>query len=187
VFLCYSALAAMRFKRSTETDRIQQLARKLEAAAQKDEERKRETQEVSRLRARAAMELHAKCAEFVEAVNRRLPAPLLELSPAEYSPAMMQDADPAIFQIGFSGRLVHLEFHATETPRSTERFRTPYILEGSIRSFNQELLELAAVPEQFLFCCPVNERLNWMWFDPRIQRAALLDQNHLIALLERLL
>ena len=177
----------MRFKRRGETDRVQQLARKLEAAAKKDEEQKLEAQEVHLLRARAATELHGKCTELVEAVNRLLPAPLLELSPAEYSPAMFQDAEPTIFQIGFSGRLVHLEFHSTETLRSTERFRTPYVLEGAIRAFNQQLLELATVPEQFLFCCPVNERLNWMWFDPRIQRAALLDQNHLIALLERLL
>jgi hypothetical protein len=177
----------MRFKRRGETDHVQQLARKLEAAAKKDEEQKVEAQEVNQLRARAAAELYGKCTELVEAVNRLLAASLLELAPAEYSPAMFREAEPTIFQIGFSGRLVHLEFHATETLRSTERFRTPYILEGSLRSFNQELLELAAVPEQFLFCCPEGERLKWMWFDPRIQRAALLEQNHLIALLERLL
>ncbi len=185
--MCYSALSAMRFRRGGEEDRLRQLARKLEAAAKKDDARRLEAEEIARLRARGASELHATCLKFVAAVNRVLPKPMLELSPGEYSAESFRDAGSNVFQIGFSGRLIHLEFHSTDALRSTERFRTPYILEGAIRSFNQESLELTSIPEQLLFCCLEDGQVSWVWSDPRTQRAARIDQDHLITLLERLL
>ena len=178
----------MRFGRRTSgNDRFAALARKIEAAVQQDQERVRQAEECAQLRVRAAAELHAACAEFVSKVNGLLKQPLVELSPAEYSTDAFRDNGANVFQINLSGRIVHLEFHAADALTSTEKLGTPYIMEGSVRAFNQKLLEMSAVPEHLLFCCPQGKRLNWVWFDPRAQRSAPLDQERLIMLLELLM
>jgi len=178
----------MRFGRKTSgDDRFAALARKIEAVVQQDQERERQAEEFAQLRSRAAVELHSVCLEFVSKVNGLLRKPVVELSPAEYSTDAYRDNGANVFQVNVSGRIVHLEFHATDTLTSTEKLGTPYILEGSVRAFNQQLLEMSAVPEHRLFCCPRENRLNWVWFDPRAQRSAPLDQERLIMLLERLM
>ncbi len=177
----------MRFVRKNTTEsRLQKLVRKIEATAKRDEERLREAQEIARRRASAALDLHTTCAAFVDSVNRLLPAPMLELSPPSYTPESFRDPGSNVFQINVSGRIVHLEFQATDTPTSIEKFRIPYILEGSLRAFNQELLDMSAIPEQLLFCCLDRNGLRWLWSNPRTQQAAPLDQEHLIAVLDRL-
>ena len=177
----------MRFvRRNTTEDRLQKLVRKIEATAKRDEERLRQAQEIGRRRASAALDLHTTCAAFVDSVNRLLPAPMLELSPPAFSAESFRDPGSNVFQINVSGRIVHIEFQATETPTSIEKFRIPYILEGSLRAFNQELLDMSAIPEQLLFCCLDRNRLSWLWFNPRTQQAAPLDEEHLIAVLDRL-
>jgi hypothetical protein len=173
-------------RKNTTNDRLRKLARNIEAMARKDEQRLRETAEIDNRRSRGALDLYITCSNFVDAVNGLLPSPMLELSPPEYAAASFRDPGGNVFQINMSGRMVHIEFRAAETPTSTERFRIPYILEGSLRALNQELLDLAAIPEQLLFCCIESNRLNWLWFDPRTRRTGTLDQEHLIGLLERL-
>jgi hypothetical protein len=178
----------MRFGRKQSPDgRLKSLARKIETVAQKDQEQVRKAQEAIRLCRSAAAELHVFCRELVEAINGLLTKPLMELSPAEYTPEAFQEDGPNVFQINVSGRIVQLEFHTTAGPSSTEKLATPYILEGAIRAFNQELLDLLLVPEQQLFCCPQAGKLNWVWLDTRSQRASPLDQERLISLLERLM
>ena len=178
----------MRFGRRQSPDgRLKALARKIEAVAQRDLEQVRKAQEAARLRSRAVAELHALCREFVDAINGILTKPLVDLSPPEYVPESFQEDGPNVFQINISGRLIQLEFRATDAPSSTDKLATPYVLEGAVRSFNQELLEQSLVPEQQLFCCPKAGKLNWVWFDTRSQRAWPLDQERLISLLDRLL
>ncbi len=152
-----------------------------------DQERIRQSEEFARLRVRAALELHARCSGFVGEINAALAKPLVELSPAAYSGDIYNDNGSNVFQVSVSGRIVHLEFHATATLTSTERLATPYILEGTVRAFNQQMLEMSVVPEQLLFCCPQGSRLNWVWLDPRTQRGSPLDQERLMALLERVM
>jgi hypothetical protein len=178
----------MRFGRKQRgNDRLEALAHKIELVAKQDQQRVRQAQEYARLRSRAAVELHKTCAELAGGLNGLLPEPLVDLSPAEYSAEAFRDNGANVFQINVSGRIVHLEFHSTDTLTSTEKFDTPYILEGSVRGFNQELLELSVVPEQSLFCCVQRENLNWLCFDPRTQRSTPLDQARLILLLDRLM
>jgi len=178
----------MRFGRRQNPDgRLKTLARKIETVARKDLEQVRKAQEAVRLRSSAAAELHAVCRELVDAINGLLAKPLVELSPAEYTPESFHEDGPTVFQINVSGRIVQLEFRATDAPSSTEKLATPYVLEGAVRAFNQELLDLLLVPEHQLFCCPQAGKLNWVWFDTRAQRAAPLDQERLISLLERLM
>src|SRR5512134_1446079 len=167
----------MKFGRRTKgNDELGALARKIEAVAKQDQQRLRQAEEYACLRARAAVELHQICMSLVGGLNQRMTEPLVDLSPAEYSSDAFQDNGANVFQINFSGRIVHLEFRSTDTLTSLEKFAVPYILEGSVRAFNQELLELSVVPEQLLFCTIQGDELNWVWFDPRAQRHAPLDQ-----------
>ncbi len=168
-------------------ERLATLARKIQAAVRQDQERIRQAEEFARLRVRAAMELHTLCAEFAGKINALLEKPLVELSPAEYAAEVYRDNGSNVFQISVSGRIVHVEFHSTATLTSTERLGTPYILEGTVRAFNQQMLEMSVVPEHLLFCCPQGSRLNWVWFDPRAQRSSPLDEERLMLLLEQLM
>jgi hypothetical protein len=174
-------------RKKNAADRLQTLARKIEATAKKDKQRLREIEEITKHRSRGALDLHAICSEFVGAVNQLLPAPMVELSPSEYSGESFRDPGSNVFQISVSGRIVHIEFRATDALTSTEKFRTPYVLEGSLRAFNQESLDLAIIPEQLLFYCMGATQVRWLWFDPRTQRTGPLQQEHLISLLDRLL
>ncbi len=145
-----------------------------------------QAKEYARLRRRAAAELHAMCLQLVEGINAHLDKPRVELTPAAFSGEDYRDDGANVFQINVSGRIVHLEFHATVTPSCTEKLSTAYILEGAVRAFNQDFLEMSLVPEQPLFCCPKERELLWVWFDTRLQRTSRLDQARLITLLERL-
>jgi len=186
--LCYSAHTAMKLgRRNGREEKLKQFARRIQEMARKDEERRRQAAAIQAIRLRAAAELHALCARFVESVNQLLEKPMLELSPPDWADAYYHDSAPNVFQLAMAGRIVHLEFRAPEALISTERFRTPYVLEGAVRAFNQEMLDLAVVPERLLFCCLEKDKPRWVWFDPRTQRTAPLDEEHLIALFERLL
>src|SRR5512139_355271 len=178
----------MRFGRKPKADdRLEALARRIETVVKQDQQRIRQAEEYALLRARAAAELHQICAELAGGLNRLLAEPLVELSPAEYNAAAFRDDGANVFQINVSGRIVHLEFRSTDALTSTEKFAVPYILEGSVRAFNQELLELSVVPEQLLLCTIQRETLSWIWHDPRSQRSAPMDQGRLIQLLDRLM
>jgi len=178
----------MKFRRNNGIEeRLLRLARKIESSARRDDERILEMQKIAARRALAAAELHAACASFVHSVNKLLPKPMLELSPPDFTAASFREPGPNVYQLAVSGRIVHLEFRATDTLMSTEKFRIPYILEGAVRTFNQELLDMPAVAERLLFCCLEGSEANWLWFDVRTRRAEPLDQDHLIDLLEPLL
>lgn len=174
-------------KRNGREERLRQFARRIEEMARKDQERLREAQLIQSLRLRAAAELHDLCARFVKSVNALLERPMLELSPPEWSDAFFRDSAANVFQLALAGRIVHLEFRAPDGLTSTERFRTPYVLEGALRAFNQEMLDLAVVPEKLLFCCLEGGKTRWVLFDPRTQRSSPLNEEHLIGVLERLL
>ncbi len=97
------------------------------------------------------------------------------------------DSGVNLFQINLRGRLLQLEFAATAELFETDDFRRPYILRGSIRRFNQELLDSNTVDEQLLFCCPIGATTPWYFFDPRTYRTGRVSEDYLVAELERLL
>ncbi len=178
---------AMRFRRNVAVDeRLKRLAGKIQALAVKDAEQVREAERVAEVRRRAAAELHQTCASFVAAVNRLLPRAMVEVGPSEHSVDSFRDPGNNVFQINFSGRVIHLEFRATETLTSTEEFHAPYTLEGTVRAFNQQMLDQVLIPEVLLFCCLQGERREWIAFDPRTHRATPFGQDFLIAMMEKL-
>ena len=142
---------------------------------------------MEQLRLRGAQELHAVCRSFVDDVNSRLRHSFLVLSPAEFAQAGFREDGANLVQINLRGRLLQIEYQVTEDLFSQDDFRIPYILKGSVRSFNQELLDANRVDEQLLFYCPNETSGDWHAFDCRTYRTGLLDADYLASALERLI
>jgi hypothetical protein len=168
-------------------DRLKKLAEAIDALAEKDSALIDKTRQVATLRRSAAVELHAICRNFVCGVNGHLSKTKLEFDPPEYSADSFKDTGINLLQINARGRLLQVEFGSTVEMISTENFRVPHILEGSIRCFNQEFLEQAVIEEQFIFYCLERKQNLWRFFDARTYRSGLFDQEYLASLLEQLL
>jgi hypothetical protein len=142
---------------------------------------------VEQLRVTGALELHRICQAFTEALNARLSQPSLILDPGEYPPSSYNDGTPCLFQINLRGRLLQIEFSASEELYSTEEFRLPYVLSGTIRSFNQEFLDHDSVDEKAIFYCADGNGARWHYFDSRTHVAGVLAQDFFVAAMTRLL
>jgi hypothetical protein len=92
-----------------------------------------------------------------------------------------------LIQINVRGRILQIEYGAADTLISTEEFRIPYTLAGSVRAFNQELLDKDIIEEQLIFYTIEKHRRMWRFFDARTYRSGPFDQAYLISLLEQLL
>ena len=166
-------------------DRLHKLAKAIEALTGKDDALVQKSHEIAKVRRRAAVELHAACSKFVAELNRRLSSTQLQVDPPEYLRDSFQEMGVNLLQINVRGRILQIEFASTPEMISTENFRVPHILEGSIRCFNQELLEQAAIEEQFIFYCLEKKRTLWRFFDARTYRSGPFDQEYLISLMEQ--
>jgi hypothetical protein len=164
---------------------LSKLARTIDALADKDEALLAREREVAALRGTAAAELHAVCAAFIQAVNGLLTRTRIALDPPEFGG--FREDEPNLLQIHVRGRILQLEFRSTAEPVSTEEFRVPYILVGSVRSFNQQLLEQNVIREHLLFYCLEKDRSFWRYFDERTYRSGPFDLDYLAALLQELL
>lgn len=166
---------------------MKKLAGSIEKLTEKDEAVVRRAHDIIALRRGAAVELHSICAEFVHSLNRLLPAPEVELDPPEFNEQVFQEDLPNLFQINIRGRILQLEFEATGELISTEDFRIPYTMQGSVRAFNQALLDKDLIEEQLIFYTLEKEKKLWRFFDARTYRSGPLDQEYLICLMEELL
>ena len=172
---------------ATRDARLKRLAENIEALAAKDEGYLRRAQEIASLRRAAAADLYAICADFVASVNRLLTHGEVELDPPGYAPDSFQDDSVNLVQINVRGRILQVAFSATPELISTEDFRVPYTLSGTVRAFNQELLEKDIIEEQLIFYTLENEKKMWRFFDARTYRSGPFDQEYLIGLMEQLL
>jgi len=166
--------------------RLQKLARNIDALAEKDRTVVERTREIRSLRQRAALELYSVCASFVAALNELLAHTALELDPDEMQPENLPENAVHLVQINARGRIVQIKFEATAELVSKEDFRVPYTLHGSIRCFNQQLLEQDLIEEQMLFYTIEKSRTQWRFFDPRTYRSGEFDVDYLISLMEQL-
>lgn len=168
-------------------DRMGRLALAIEAIAGHDQRLIDESTNVDKLREEGAAALFRICREFVDDLNGRLSKPVLLLDPPEWNADKYDDVGANLLQISLRGRLLQLEYSATEEPYSTEDFRHRYVLEGGVRSFNQNFLEQDTVDEQQIFFCPHASGAAWHFFDSRTYRTGLVTMDYLAAELERLL
>ncbi len=147
----------------------------------------RQMEVVSRLRNEAVRSLHALCSGFVSGVNAHLTRTKLELAPEELPGEPFHIDRPNLLQIQVRGRLLQIELDTPDELISTENFRIPYVLEGAVRAFNQDLLDRNAIEEQYLFACIDKDQIIWHFFDARTYKAGAVDQTYLVNLLEKLL
>jgi hypothetical protein len=164
--------------------RLKRLASNIESLAIKDEQSLRSTHQMAKVRQAAAAEIHAVCAEFVAALNGLLPREEVVIDPPECN---FSDLSLCLMQINVRGRILQIEFGAPDELISTEDFRIPYTLAGSVRAFNQELLEKDIIEEQLIFYTIEKHRRMWRFFDPRTYRSGPFDRGYLIALMEEII
>lgn len=167
--------------------RLRRLAQAIEALAEKDEITFRQARETDALRRRAATEIFSVCVDFVDSINRLLPAPLVSLDPPSFPQERFNEDAPNLLQINVRGRILQVEFEATPELLSTEDFRVPYTLGGSVRAFNQALLEKDLVEEQLIFYTVERHQTMWRYFDARTYRSGAFDRDYLISLMDQLL
>ena len=171
----------------TRDARLKRLAERIDSLAEKDEGFLRHAREIAALRQAAAADLYAICADFVASVNRLLERTELTLDPPGYGADSFQDDLANLVQINVRGRILQVSFSATPELVSTEDFRVPYILEGTVHAFNQELLDKDIIEEQLIFYTMEHHKRMWRYFDPRTYRSGPFDQEYLIGLMEQLL
>jgi len=167
--------------------RLRRLAQAIEGLAKKDEATLRRAREIDMARQRAAAELFIVCDGFVDALNRLLAEPLVVLDPPSFPPERFRDDAPNLIQINIRGRILQAAFEATPDLLSTEDFRIPYTLSGSVRAFNQALLEKDLIEEQLIFYTIERHRSMWRYFDARTYRSGALDRDYLVSLMDQLL
>jgi hypothetical protein len=169
-----------------EQDRIVKLAQQIDSITKKDHYLLLGEPEAVELRRRAALELHSICADFVASVNHLLSPPILELAPPEYAAETFHESSVNLIQINTRGRIIQIAFKAPPTIFSTEKFRIPYILEGEVRAYNQEMLERTQIRSHALFFCLEQNRNNWHYFDWVHGRTGVFGRDQLVSLLEHL-
>ena len=162
------------------------LARAIEAIGERDRRLIDESTRVDRLRSGGAVELHDICRTFVDKVNSRLTEQAVLLDPPSFSESAYSEG-PNLFQINLRGRLLQIEFTATDQLYESDDFKRSYVLRGTVRSFNQDLLQHNTVDEQLIFYCPVFEGGDWYYFDERTYRTGRVGEEYLISEMERLL
>jgi hypothetical protein len=167
--------------------RLRRLAENIDKLAEKDEGFLRRAREIAALRQAAAADLYAICADFVGSVNRLLARSEIELDPSGYGSNSFQEDLVNLVQINVRGRILQVSFSSTAELISTEDFRIPYTLEGTVRAFNQELLDKDLIEEQLIFYTLENHKKMWRFFDARTYRSGPFDQEYLIGLMEQLL
>ena len=167
--------------------RLRRLARSIEALAEKDERVLRQAREIDVLRRCAAAEIFAVCAGFVDSLNQLLPEPLVLLDPPSFPPEQFNEASPNLIQINVRGRILQVEYATTTELLSTEDFRIPYTLSGSVRAFNQALLEKDLIEEQLIFYTVERHQTQWRYFDARTYRSGAFDSDYLVGLMDHLL
>lgn len=165
---------------------MRRLAERIDALAEKDERLIERAREIDELRRRAALALHGVCADFVREMSQFLSKTELKLDPPEFQLDTFDDNRPTLIQINARGRIVQVGFAATNELMSTEDFRVPYILEGAVHCFNQQLLEQDVVQEHLLFYCLERTGSLWRFFDERTYRSGPFDREYLLALLEQI-
>lgn len=168
-----------------EDDRIARLAKHIGSQMRKEQHVLLRENEVLELRRHGAADLYAICAEFVMSVNRLL-SPGIEFTPPEYKPEMFREPGANLFQLNAQGRVLQIAFESTRERFSTEKFLIPYILEGEVRAFNQEMLERTQIRTQAIFFCLENSGNTWRYYEWLNGRTGKFGRDQLASLLERI-
>jgi len=167
--------------------RLKRLAENIETLAQKDQSLMVRAREIQAVRRIAAERLYRICGDFVAAVNSLVTNGEVVLSPASSDDDTFDENAVNMIQINVRGRILQVEFEATPELVSTEDFRIPYTLHGTVRAFNQQLLDKDLIEEQLIFYTVDRGRTMWRFFDGRTYRSGPFDQEYLVTLMEQII
>ena len=167
--------------------RLKRLAANIDALARKDAILLGKARDTAELRRAAAAEMHAICLGFVDSVNQLLSKASVVIDPPAYSEASFKDGSINLIQINASGRILQISFEGTQELVSTEDFRVPYTISGTVRAFNQKMLDKDLIEEQLIFFTLEKARGMWRFFDARTYRSGAFDQEYLVSLMEQLI
>jgi len=167
-------------------ERIARLARHIGEDVRKEQHLLLTDGEVLEFRRQGAAQLHAICADFAASINRLLTPPVLEMVPPDFAPEMFRNSGTNLIQLNAQGRIVQIAFESTRERFSTDKFLIPYILEGEVRAYNQEMLERTQVRSHALFYCVEDSRKAWRYHDLPSGRSGLFSQEQLVSLMERI-
>jgi hypothetical protein len=179
--------ASLENGRGTASPRLRRLADNIDSLADKDTRSVDYAREIAAFRRMAAMEIHGICTGFVDRLNGLLTRGTVVLDPPAFADENYRDESPHLIQVNVRGRILQVEFSSTPELVSTEDFRVPYIISGSVRAFNQVLLDRDVIEEQLLFYTLEKRLRMWRFFDPRTYRSGPFDQDYLVSLMEQLL
>jgi len=174
------------FARASE-DRLQRLARDLEAVIGHDRARQERERQIETLRRQSAADLFAICRRFVARLNGLLTTTAADITPLEFSVKGFDEQPMQLVQINVSGRVIQFTYQATPDLETTEDFRHPYTLEGSVRWFNQLMIERDDVRDHKLFCVINGDVGEWRYMDSNSRKGGPVDEDYLICLLEELI
>ena len=167
--------------------RWKRIASRIDDLAEKDESYLRHARDIAETRLAAATALYAVCRSFVDSINQYTTRSQVLLDPPEFSSASFHEDGMNLLQINVRGRLLQIEYSSAPGLVSTEDFRVPYTLAGSVRAFNQELLDKDVIEEQLLFYTLEHQRKMWRFFDARTYHSGPFDQEYLVSLMEQLI
>jgi hypothetical protein len=168
-------------------NRLKRLAQSIEALTEKDAIFLRHVRDIDSIRRAAAAEIHGICSDFVNAVNSLLASGMVVLDPSAFSGDQFQDEGATLIQIHVRGRILQIAFEAAAELVSTEDFRIPYTLAGTVRAFNQALLDKDRIEEHLIFFTLEKEKHMWRFFDTRTYRSGPFDVEYLVSVMEQLL
>ena len=159
----------------------------IDALVEKDNRTIELGRRVETRRLAGAVELHAIFRAFVTTVNELATKASLTLDPEEFDESMFLDSEQNFFQIHVRGRILLVTFGPPLEVISTENYRDPYILEGTVRCFNQELLENESIEEHQMFYCIDCPLAGWRFSKPRTYQTGPIDETYLASVFESLL
>jgi hypothetical protein len=166
--------------------RLVRLARRLDEIPAKDAVRIEQARQMERKQNAAGAELHNLCHSFVKRLNELLSNLEIEFTPEVFAPESLNVPNGLVFQINASGRIIQVTLSTRAAEVSTEHYRFPYILEGRIQWFNQELLERQEIQELEIFYCVDSAGDSWRYHDPRTRNGGRLNHEFLVQVLEQI-
>ncbi len=172
--------------------RLKRLAETIDALVDKDTRAVELVRRMEVKRAAGAVELHGIFRAFVHSVNALTKKASLVLDPEDFDESMFLDSDQNFFQIHVRGRILLVTFGppmegVSFESVSTENFREPYILEGTARCFNQELLEHESIEEHQIFYCVEGTARGWRFLKAHTYQTGPVDETYLASVFESLL
>lgn len=166
---------------------MQKLAGRIEELRRKDEVIYRHRDKVRQQRTEGIRRLWEICRLFAEHLNSYVGEDRLELSPAD-PPQEISDDTQVQLLLNVRGRVLLLDIRPPNSLVAAENFKKPYILEGEVRFFNQELLEDDRVEEHGVFFCPSEGQDGaWLYWNGRTYKSGRVDEDYLAGLLEQIL